>query len=265
MKILSLQAISGGYGREEILKDISFDICAGDFIGILGPNGSGKSTLLRMMSRVLTPCKGRIEFFGKKPYEINLRSFCQRTAFVPQDTLFSFSFTVWEITLMGRIPHLARFQSESKKDYAIAEKSLAFTDALHLRNKKINELSSGERQRVIIARALTQEPDLLFLDEPTSHLDICHQIQILDLLKRLNKETGMTIVMVVHDLNLASEYCGRIVLLNEGKIFQHGTPEEVLTYSNIEKVYKTVVLVNKNPLSGKPNIVLVPRDICLLD
>lgn len=265
MKILSLENISGGYGREEILKNISLEIFSGDFIGILGPNGSGKSTLLRMMSRVLMPGRGRIEFFEKTLHDLSLRSFCQKAAFVPQDTLFSFSFTVWEITLMGRIPHLARFQSESKKDYAIAEKSLAFTDALHLRDKKMNELSSGERQRVIIARALTQEPDLLFLDEPTSHLDICHQIQILDLLKRLNKETGMTIVMVIHDLNLASEYCGRIVLLNEGKIFQHGTPEEVLTYNTIEKVYKTIVIVNKNPISGKPNIVLVPRDICLRD
>ena len=134
------------------------------------------------------------------------------------------------------------------------------TDALHLKDKKIDELSSGERQRVVIAKALAQEPILLYLDEPTSHLDIGHQIQVLDLLKKLNRQTNLTIVMVLHDLNLASEYCNRIVLLNEGKVFKEGSPREVLTYQNIEAVYKTVVVVNDNPVSSKPYVVLVPGE-----
>jgi iron complex transport system ATP-binding protein len=158
---------------------------------------------------------------------------------------------------MGRIPHLKRLQFETQRDLKIAQDALAMTDTPHLKEKMINELSSGERQRVIIAKALAQEPSLLFLDEPTSHLDIGHQIQILDLLKKLNRQNNLTIVMVLHDLNLASEYCSRIVLLNEGRIFKQGSPAEVLTYQNIEAVYRTVVVVNNNPLNSKPYVVLV--------
>jgi iron complex transport system ATP-binding protein len=188
---------------------------------------------------------------------MDLKEFCQKVAFVPQDTIVNFSFSVLEIVLMGRIPHLKRLQLETRKDYSIVENSLIVTDTLYLKNKKIDELSSGERQRVIIAKALTQEPVLLFLDEPTSHLDIGHQIQTLDLLKKLNRQNNLTIVMVLHDLNLASEYCNRIILLNEGKIFKEGTPHEVLTYQNIEAVYKTVVVVMDNPINAKPYVILV--------
>jgi iron complex transport system ATP-binding protein len=161
---------------------------------------------------------------------------------------------------MGRIPHLARLQSETEKDFAIAENALRLTDALSLKDKEINALSAGERQRVIVAKALTQQPILLFLDEPTSHLDIAHQIQILDLLKKLNRQTQLTIIVVLHDLNLASEYCQKLILLKEGEVFKAGSPEEVLTYQNIEAVYQTVVVVNKNPLSAKPFILLVPQE-----
>jgi len=148
---------------------------------------------------------------------------------------------------MGRIPHLKRLQAETRLDIEIALDALAATDSLHLKDKFIDELSAGERQRIIIARALAQQPLLLFLDEPTSHLDIGHQIQTLDLLKKLNNNQQLTVVMVQHDLNLASCYCNRIALLDDGRIFKYGVPEEVLTYQNIESVYKTVVLVDKNP------------------
>jgi len=249
--------LCGGYGKELVIKDVSFEIKKGDFLGIIGPNGSGKSTLLRLLSCVLIPRKGKILLERNDITRMSLKEFCRKVAFVPQDTLINFSFTVWEITLMGRIPHLKRLQLETQRDFLIAEESLSQTDALYLKNKEINELSAGERQRVIIAKALAQEPTLLFLDEPTSHLDIGHQIQILNLLKRLNLKNNLTIVMVLHDLNLASEYCNRIILLNEGKIFKEGAPEEVLTYQNIENVYKTIVLVNKNPISSKPYVILV--------
>ena len=161
---------------------------------------------------------------------------------------------------MGRIPHLKRLQFETKKDIEVVERALSVTDTLSLRDKRIDELSAGERQRVTIARALSQEPVLLFLDEPTSHLDIGHQIQILDLLKRLNRKNYLTIVMILHDLNLASAYCNRIALLNNGAIYKQGRPEEVLTYQNIEAVYKTIVLVSNNPATGRPNIALVPGE-----
>src|SRR3989338_1545202 len=253
--ILEFDKVFGGYGKEIVLEDISFNLNPGEFLGIIGPNGSGKSTLLRLMSRAILPARGKIRFKNRDMTDIKLRDLSREVAFVAQDTVINFSFTVWEIVLMGRIPHLGRLQFQTKKDFKFAEKSLSFTDSLHLKNKKIDHLSSGERQRIILAKALTQEPVLLFLDEPTSHLDIGHQVQILNLLKRLNRQTNLTIVMVLHDLNLASSYCGRLILLKEGKIFKDGTPDEVLTYQNIEAVYKTVVVVNKNPHSGKPYIV----------
>lgn len=255
--LLKINNLSGGYYKETVIKNISLEIKNGDFMGIIGPNGSGKTTLLRLASRVLVPQKGNIILEDKDINQMNLKEFCQRVAFVPQDTLINFPFSVLEIVLMGRIPHLKRLQMETKRDIAIAQHALIVTDAAYLKEKKIDELSSGERQRVIIAKALAQEPVLLFLDEPTSHLDIGHQIQILDLLRKLNRQKNLTIVMVLHDLNLASEYCNRIVLLNEGKIFREGSPREVLTYQNIEAVYKTVVVVNDNPINSKPYVVLV--------
>jgi iron complex transport system ATP-binding protein len=258
--LLKINKISAGYYQEDIIRELSLDINQDDFIGIIGPNGSGKTTLLRLATRVLYPREGEVSFQGKNILDIDLKEFCRKIAFVAQDVSLSFPFTVMELVLMGRIPHLKRLQFETKKDIEIAEYALSITDTLHLKEKRIDELSAGERQRVIIARALTQEPVLLFLDEPTAHLDIGHQIQILDLLKRLNRCNDLTIVTVLHDLNLASAYCNRIALLDKGIIFKEGIPEEVLTYQNIEAVYKTVVLVDKNKITGKPNIALVPSE-----
>ncbi len=258
--IFKINHISAGYHREKIIKDISLEIKKGEFVGIIGPNGSGKTTLLRSMSKVLPLLEGDITLEGRDICGISLKEFCQRVAFVSQDMAINFPFSALEIVLMGRIPHLKRLQAETKKDVVIAENALVMTDSLYLKEKSIDEMSSGERQRVIIAKALAQEPVLLFLDEPTSHLDIGHQIQILDLLKRLNRKNNLTIVMVIHDLNLAGEYCNRIALLNEGGVFKEGAPSEVLTYQNIEAVYKTVVVVNNNPISSKPYVVLVSKE-----
>ncbi|MFA5099855.1 MAG: ABC transporter ATP-binding protein [Candidatus Omnitrophota bacterium] len=261
--LLSIENICGGYGRKNVVNNISLDVNEGDVLGLIGPNGSGKTTLLRLATRILQPHEGSILFRQKNIYTMHLKEFCRNVAFVAQDIGTNFSFTVMEIVLMGRIPHLKRMQFETKKDIQIAEDALQVTASLHLKDKMIDELSAGERQRIIIARAIAQEPRLLFLDEPTSHLDIGHQIQILDLLKKLNREQNVTIVMVQHDLNLAGCYCNRIALLDSGTVYKQGTPEGVLTYQNIEAVYKTIVLVNENPITKKPNIVLVPGDkIC---
>ncbi len=255
--LVRVDRLSGGYYKKLVIKDALFEIKKGDFLGIIGPNGSGKSTLLKLMTRVLSPQSGSIFLEEKDIRGMGLKEFCRKVAFVPQDTLINFSFSVEEIVLMGRIPHLKRMQFETKKDFSIACNALKLTDTLYIKEKEISQLSAGERQRVIIAKALAQEPMLLFLDEPTSHLDIGHQVQILDLLKRLNRESGLTVVMVMHDLNLASEYCNRIMLFDEGRIFKEGTPEQVLTYQNIEAVYKTVVVVKKSPVSSKPYVILV--------
>ncbi|MBU0758774.1 MAG: ABC transporter ATP-binding protein [Candidatus Omnitrophica bacterium] len=255
--LIDVNSLSGGYDKNLVIKDLSFEVKKGEFLGIIGPNGSGKSTLLKLMSRALVPRSGTIALEGKDIKSMDLKEFCRKTAFVPQDTVINFSFSVEEIVLMGRIPHLRRMQFETKKDFSIAHNALSLTDTLYIKDKEISELSAGERQRVVIAKALAQEPMLLFLDEPTSHLDIGHQAQILDLLKKMNREKDLTIVMVMHDLNLASEYCSRIILLDHGAIFKNDSPEEVLTYQNIETVYKTVVVVKKNPVSFKPYVILV--------
>ncbi|MFA5156408.1 MAG: ABC transporter ATP-binding protein [Candidatus Omnitrophota bacterium] len=258
--LLKIDGLCGGYYNKDVIKGLSMSLGQGDFLGIIGPNGSGKTTLLRLVTRVLRPSKGAVYFRNTNVFLMGLKEFCKKAAFVPQDIATNFSFTVMEIALMGRIPHLGRMQLEGKNDIRVAEAALELTDTLRFRDKYIDELSAGERQRVIIARALTQEPELLLLDEPTSHLDIGHQIQVLDLLKRLNRAKGLTIVMIMHDLNLASAYCNRIALLNDGLVYKQGTPEEVLTYQNIEAVYKTVVLVNNNRITGKPNVMLVPGE-----
>jgi len=256
--LFEVENLRGGYHRrKDVIKGVSFKIYKQDILGIIGPNGSGKTTLLRLMTRLLNPQAGSLRLEGEDIRCMGLLEFCRKTACVGQDMSINFPFTVFEVVLIGRTPHLKRLQFETKKDLAIARDCLSMTDTSGLSGKYLDELSAGERQRVIIAKALAQEPVLLFLDEPTSHLDITHQIQILDLLKKLNRDNGLTIAMVLHDLNLASEYCNRLVLINEGSIFKEGAPEEVLTYQNIEAVYKTVVVVEKNPISNKPYVILV--------
>jgi len=256
--LMRVKDLHGGYyQRDEVVRGVSFDIHQGEFLGIIGPNGSGKSTVLRLLSRVLPVKRGAVTFQGKDIQEIPLKQFCQNIAFVAQDVFVHFPFTVLEVVLMGRIPHVRRLQRETAQDLSSAEHALSFTDTAQFKDRLIDRLSAGERQRVFIAKALAQEPVLLFLDEPTSHLDIGYQVQVLGLLRRLNREQGLTVVMVVHDLNLASEYCSRLILLDEGTIYTEGTPEEVLTYQNIETVYNTLVVVHKNPGSSKPYVMLV--------
>ncbi|MCM8791762.1 MAG: ABC transporter ATP-binding protein [Candidatus Omnitrophica bacterium] len=254
--LLKVESIFGGYKDNEVIKGISFEVNKNDFLGIIGPNASGKSTLLRLISKVLAPTKGHVFWQNRDLSRVSLREFSQNVAFVAQETKIYFSYSVWEIVLMGRIPHLKRLQTETKKDRSVVENALLLTDTLELRNKFFETLSSGERQRVLIARALAQEPKLLILDEPTAHLDIKHQIHIMDLIKRLNQTEGLTVLTVLHDLNLASHYCTRLILLNEGRIVKQGSVFEVLTYNNLETVYKTPVLVKENPLTGKPFIIL---------
>ncbi|MEW6101829.1 MAG: ABC transporter ATP-binding protein [Candidatus Omnitrophota bacterium] len=261
--LLKTRMLSGGYRKQNVVHDIDLEIKEGELLGIIGPNGSGKTTLLRLMSRVLIPQSGNTLFLGNDIFRLSPKEFSKKVSFVAQDTLINFPFSVFEVVLLGRIPHLGRLATETKHDLEVARQSLEMTDCLALKEKNINELSAGERQRVMIAKALAQEPVLLFLDEPTSHLDIGHQIQVLDLLKTLNKKNNLTIAVVLHDLNLASEYCDRIILLAEGRIFRYGAAEEVLTYQNIEQVYKTVVVVQKNPITKKPFVLLVSKDkIC---
>ncbi|HQP91364.1 MAG TPA: ABC transporter ATP-binding protein [Candidatus Omnitrophota bacterium] len=250
--LIKIKDLTGGYPEKPVICGVSFNIAKGDFLGIIGPNGSGKSTLVKLMTRAIPIQKGNVHFEGRDIMEMSLKEISRKAAFVPQETLVNFPFTVKEIVLMGRIPHLKRLQTETKKDYEIVKKAMELTNTWELKDKNINELSAGERQRAIIARALAQEPELLILDEPTSHLDIGNEIKLLDLIKKLNVENSLTVVIIIHDLNIASEYCGRLMLIMDGKIYKEGSAKEVLTYQNIETVYRTVVVVKENPISNKP-------------
>ncbi|MDP8292217.1 MAG: ABC transporter ATP-binding protein [Candidatus Orphnella occulta] len=258
--MLKVKNLICGYDKRKVIRDISFSIEKGDFIGIIGPNGAGKTTLFRAISNILKPWNGSILYKDKDISKILPRDFACEVAVIPQILEIPFAFSVEEFVSMGRFTHLGRFQTWKEGDSRILEDVLRVTFTSSLRKRKMFELSGGERQMVILAQGFAQEPVLLLLDEPTSHLDIFHQVQILDLIKNLNREKELTVVVVLHDLNLASSYCDKIILLDEGKIFREGSPQEVLTYQNIEKVYKTIVVVKENPINLKPYILLVTEE-----
>lgn len=258
--MLEIKDLTCGYDSKFVLKDINFRINSGEFLGVIGPNGSGKTTLLRAITRVLKPKKGSIVFYGKDIAQMGFKELAREIAVVSQNFEAGFM-TVEEFVLLGRIPHYEKFQFlEAKKDIGIAEKCMSLTDTSRFKDCFLKEISGGERQLALIARALTQEPRLLLLDEPTAHLDITHQVRILDLIRRLNKEFNLTVIMVLHDLNLASEYCQRLALINEGRVHKIGQPEEILNYQVIEEVYKTVVVIKKNPISSRPYMLLVSEE-----
>ena len=258
--ILEVKNLSCGYDSKPVLQDIDLRVENKELVGIIGPNGSGKTTLLRALTRVLKPEKGAITFQGKNIWQMGFKELARNIAVVSQ-TLPTGSMSVEEFVLLGRIPHFDRLQFlERKRDLEIAQRSMRLTDILGLKNQPIEEISGGERQLALISRALAQKPGLLLLDEPTAHLDITHQVGVLDLIKKLNRNFGLTVIMVLHDLNLASLYCDRLILLHNGFIHKEGSPQEVLTYQTIEEVYKTVVVVKEDPISSKPYIFLVSKE-----
>jgi len=252
---INIKELCFQYGSETVLENISLFIKPKSFISIIGPNGSGKSTLIKNISAVLRPSGGVIELGEQNVQNMSSRDIARNMAVVPQEGAVEFRFTVQDIVLMGRSPHLRRFQTESLEDYRIAKRTMELTDTWKLKDRFVNELSGGERQRVIIARALTQEPKIILLDEPTAFLDIQHQIEILELLERLNREDGLTVVAVLHDINLAARFSKYILLLKEGRIIAEGTPEQVITQENIKQAYEIEIIINKNPFSGTPYII----------
>jgi len=255
-QFFNIQDFSCGYPSFR-LSGVSFSLEKGGFAGIIGPNGSGKTTLFRGITGILPTLEGAIRLKGKSMKSLSLREKARQIAIVTQ-TADADRISVEDYVLMGRLPYYKQFQFfESRNDLDIARRYMQLTGIAHHREKLMTELSGGEQQRAAIARALVQEPDLLLLDEPTSHLDITHQVKILNLLQHLNTAMGLTVLMVIHDLNLASEYCDELILFNQGKIFTQGKPAEVMTWETIEQVYQTPVITRINPYSGKPVIFLV--------
>ncbi len=240
------------------LRNLSFSVNRGEFLSFLGPNGSGKTTLLRLLDRILLPDEGRITVDGKPLEEYSRTELARRIGFVPQDTTMVFPFTVMEIVLMGRAPHARGMMFESEHDREIALEMLRLTDALHLADQSVTTLSGGERQRVLIARALAQEADILLLDEPNAHLDIAHQMDVFSIIRKLNRERGITVVSVSHDLNLAAAFSDRIGMLVCGSLAALGSPAEVLTEQNIATAFRARVVVDSHPASGTPRVTLVP-------
>lgn len=258
--MLEVRDLTCGYDAKFFLKNICFSIKEKEFIGIIGPNGSGKTTLLRALTKVITPRQGKIIFEHQNIKSLSFKELAKKIAVVSQGLDMELGMAVEEYVFMGRIPFRKGWQFlETQSDHEIAEEAMASTDTLKFRGRLMGNLSGGERQLVVIARALAQQPKLMLLDEPTSHLDITHQVAILGLLKRLNRNNGLTVVTVLHDLNLASEYCDKLILLRGGLIHKIGIPQDVLTYQTIEEVYKTVVVVEENPVSKKPYIFLVSQ------
>ncbi|WP_447968430.1 ABC transporter ATP-binding protein [Nitrospira sp. M1] len=244
---------------EAVLTDVNCSIDAGSILGILGPNGSGKSTLLKLLAGVFSIQEGRIEFYGQDMQRLSQAAIAKAVAFVPQETQQIFPFTIGEMVLMGRYPHhtgLGGWHWEDSEDLVIAERAMQDLDVAHLADRLITDVSGGERQRAIIARALAQDPKVLLLDEPTAFLDLHHQLDIARILRRLNQDRGLTVVLVSHDLNLASQYCERLMLLDRGRIVKSGTPEDVIRPDVLEQVYGCSVLVDRHPQSGMPRVSL---------
>ena len=260
MTAIELRNISFGYGEKLLLSDFSLAVEAKEFFGVIGPNGSGKTTLLRLMAGLLIPRTGEIHVKDRPLVGFTRRELARVVGFMPQESHFAFDFTVYEVVMMGRNPFLGRFERPGSKDHDRTRAALEFTDAWNLRAKGINQLSGGEKQRVVLARTLAQEPEILLLDEPASQLDIAHQLQMLTILKRLNRQ-GVTIVLLSHDLNLASIACSRILMLSNGRPVACDRPERVLVPDLIEQVYGVKPIVQKHPETGTPQVVLPARDL----
>lgn len=259
MEALKINNLEFGYGDTPVLKGIDFNVETGEFVSIIGPNGSGKSTLLKTINHLYPIKSGSISILGKDISLYNSREMARNIALVPQDTSLDYEFTVEDVVLMGRHPYKGRFEKEDEEDFNIVYESMKMTNTLNLKDRLITEISGGERQRVFIAKALAQKPSIMLLDEPTSHLDINHQMDILNLLKDLNQEKDMTIILVIHDINLAARYSDEIILLNSGIIQGKGSPEEVITTENMERAYNLKVAIEKNKYTN--TIYLTPIEI----
>ena len=248
--LLRIEGIDFRYESTIVLDRVTFEVKSGEFLGVMGPNGSGKTTLLKCLTRVLKPYRGTVLIDRQDITLLNRKKIAQTVGVVPQSSEINFAFTVFDIVLMGRTPHIKTFGLESKKDYEITRKALELTRTLHLSERTFDQLSGGEKQRVIIARALAQEPHILLLDEPTIHLDIGCQFEILNLVRTLCKQEEMVLIAVLHDLNQASQFCDRLILLNNGTVVSIGTPKDVLTPVNIKKAYNVDVLLNNHPVTN---------------
>jgi iron complex transport system ATP-binding protein len=252
MFYLRLDNVSLGYGKQTVLRNVSFEARPGEMLGIIGPNGSGKSTLIRGITRLIQPSCGKIFLDGNDISGINRQELAQLVAVVPQNPTLPEPFTALEVVLMGRTPHLGLLRYEGKKDLSIVKGVMEATQTLAFAERRVGELSGGERQRLTIARALAQEPKIILMDEPTANLDINYQIETLDLARQLCLKQKLIVVVTLHDLNLASQYCDRLVVLSKGIVYCQGIPQTVINAQIIKEVYGAEVYVYPHPVNKLP-------------
>jgi iron complex transport system ATP-binding protein len=257
--MINVDQLTFSYTNEQTIKPLTFSVKKGEVFGILGPNGSGKTTLLKLLAKTNSPTSGSISINNREINDFSNKEFAQSVAVLPQITDTAFSYSVKETIKMGRYAHQSGlFSTWSTKDEEILQEVLKETSLEHLQNKGIQQLSGGEQQRVFLARALAQQPDLLLLDEPTNHLDVSHQISLFDGLMKLRRERKLTVLAIFHDLNLASLYCDRVLLLQEGNMVALGTPKQIMQSSILEEVYQTAIIRHDHPELAKPMIGLLP-------
>ena len=251
---LKVEGLSYAYGHADAVRDVSLRVKNGQFVGVIGPNGSGKSTVLKNVYRALHPKTGSIRLDGEDLFRMSYRKSARHMAVVGQENEVPFDFRVEEIVAMGRTPYKRFFDRDTAQDTALVHKALADMGMEGMAKRSYQELSGGEKQRVLIARALAQQSDFLVLDEPTNHLDIRCQLRIFDFIRSLDA----TVLAAIHDLNLAALYCDYLFVLKKGRVVLEGTPEEVLTPEHIWDVYGVKSTVEVHPATGKLNIVFLP-------
>ena len=256
--MIAVRSITAGYFREKVLNGLSLEFHSGEFCALAGPNGAGKSTLLKTIIGYHQVWEGVVKVGGTDIKSIPRRLIARKLTIIPQEIQMQFDYSVWEMVLMGRYPYLSFWQKYSREDIDYVESLLSDLNLLSFRDTLYSELSGGEKQRVNIARALAQDTAAILLDESLVHLDINHQLEIIALLKGVNKGQNKLIILVSHNLNLAADYCDRMVLMKGGEVIEDGSPETVLTVENLERVYGVRANIITNPFTGKPNVMYPP-------
>jgi len=258
-RAIEFAGVSGGYRRATVFHEVSFTLREGTMAALIGPNGSGKTSMLRAATGLLPRVSGQVRLFGKDVRELPAEKRASLIGVVPQETFTPMAYTVEEIVMMGRTHALSRWNGPNEEDHKRVEQAMVYTDVADMRSQPFPELSGGERQRAIIAMVLAQQPRVILMDEATSQLDINHRLEVMQLVERLNREQGVTVLMVSHDLNMAAEFCDRLLLIDKGQLVADGTPAEVLTEPALREVYHCDVKVQQNPETGSVMVVPTPR------
>lgn len=254
-EVLKVQGLEVAYGEKKIINGLDFSVYKGEFVGIIGPNGTGKSTLVKAITDIIPKSSGSIRILDHESTSISKKELAKLVAVVPQEFNIEYEFTNLDIVMMGRNPHIDRKHKKSSKDFEIVQEAMEMTNTWRFKDSLFNELSGGERQRVVVARAIAQQTNLILLDEPTSHLDVHHQLEIMELIHKLKESRGVTVVAILHDINLAARFSDRLILLNKGKVLAEGSPDKVIHEKYLTQLYKMEMIIRENKIIGKREIV----------